>query len=575
MFVGFSEMASSSSLLSEDQFRCPICLDVFTRPVSTPCGHNFCMSCLSNYWDGATVCCCPLCKETFEIRPDLKVNTCISELVEQFMSLQLAVAHTQSSGPQAASSGAAMLCDICTEGQQEAVKSCLECRMSYCAVHLEPHRRAAWLKRHTLVGPVATLEDRICKVHTRLLTLFCKNDKALLCDVCAGSRHTNHNVVPVQQARTEMKALLEEAEAAAQRMIQERLHRVSAIKGLVTQSATESENLMACSVQGLMMLVSELHESQAVLVRVMEEKQKEAEDEAAGFISSMETEVTQLTMTVVKLQELKQTSDQLCFLQTFQNSSLLPPTMDLSTFSFNRHLEVHHLRKSLSQTVSQLQTLLSNMNKEIKEMSDGTNVSRVCALSAMRQHEVSVVLDPTTAHALLVISVDRKQVRYNSCAVLWPNQLPNQNTFTEHLAVIGDRGFSAQKFYFEVFVGQKTEWCLGVATASIQRIGPFLRSPQSGLWAIWFLVDMFETFSCPNVQVYLGKVEKVGVFVDYDGGHISFYDVQNAKLIYSFTDCLFTEELYPYFNPCDNEYGANLEPMIIVPVGRMEGTETQ
>uniref|UniRef100_A0A3Q3WXA5 Uncharacterized protein n=1 Tax=Mola mola TaxID=94237 RepID=A0A3Q3WXA5_MOLML len=417
-------MASSTSLLSEDQFLCPICLDVFTRPVSTPCGHNFCMSCLSNYWDGATVCRCPLCKETFEIRPDLKVNTCISE--------------------------------------------------------------------HTLVGPMATQEDRICKVHTRLLTLFCKNDKALLCDVCAGSRHANHNVVPVQQARTEMKALLEEAEAAAQRMIQERLHRVSAIKGLVTQTATESENLMACSGQGLMMLVSELHESQAELVRVMEEKQKEAEDEAAGFISSMETE----------------------------NSSLLPPTMDLSTF----------------------------------KMSDGTNVSRVCALSAMRQHEVSVVLDPTTAHALLVISVDRKQVRYNSCAGLWPNQLPNQNTFTEHLAVIGDRGFSAQKFYFEVFVGQKTEWCLGVATASIQRIGPFLRSPQSGLWAIWFLVDMFETFSCPNVPVYLGKVEKVGVFVDYDGGHISFYDVQNAKLIYSFTDCLFTEELYPYFNPCPKMY---------------------
>uniref|UniRef100_A0A3B4FA89 RING-type domain-containing protein n=1 Tax=Pundamilia nyererei TaxID=303518 RepID=A0A3B4FA89_9CICH len=32
------------------QVHCSICLDVFTNPVSIPCGHNFCQSCILGYW---------------------------------------------------------------------------------------------------------------------------------------------------------------------------------------------------------------------------------------------------------------------------------------------------------------------------------------------------------------------------------------------------------------------------------------------------------------------------------------------------------------------------------------------
>ncbi|XP_049915653.1 E3 ubiquitin-protein ligase TRIM21-like [Epinephelus moara] len=556
------QMASSNSLLSEDQFLCPICLDVFTRPVSTPCGHNFCMSCISSYWDDTPVSQCPVCKETFERRPDLRVNTFISGLASQFMSLQVTDSHIWSPDQQQARCGGAVLCDICTDTQQEAVKSCLECLTSYCDVHLEPHHRAAGLKRHTLVDPLASLQDRICKEHARCLTLFCIDDGVLLCDVCAGLRHINHDVTSPRQAYEEKKALLGDTEAKVQQMIQERLQKVRVMKESVEQSKTESK-------EDLMRLVSGIQKCQTELVKVMEEKQKAAEEQADGFISSMEREITELQRTTVKLRELKQTEDQLCFLQSFPNRSILPHTMDLSTLSLNRQAEIHHVQKSLNKSVSQLRMLLDKMNTVIQKLSDGTDVSNDATLEYVQQYEVDVVLDHDTAHPLLILSDDGKQVRYSMDSALWVNPTLSQNTFTVDLAVLGQRGFG-HSFYFEVFVGGKTEWCLGVAKASIQRREAVVRSPHRGLWAIWFLKNKFEAFSSPNVRVYSGKVERVGVFVDYNGGQISFYDVQTATLIHSFTGCVFTEILHPYFNPCDNEYGSNLGPMIIVPVNPTE-----
>lgn len=374
----------------------------------------------------------------------------------------------------------------------------------------------------------------------------------------------NHSVVPVQQAYKEMSDLLGGTEAKVQQMIQERNQKVQWVK----QSKKEAADEMADSMRDLTALLSEIQVSQVELVKVMDEKQKAAEEQAECCVSSMEGEITELQETMMKLRELKQTEDQLRFLQNFPNTCVLPHTMDLSSFHFDKHLKLQQVRKSLSSSVSQLRTLLSKMKTEIDVFCGSANVSDETLLTYMQQYEVNILLDPSTAHPLLILSDNWKEVRYSMGSGLWANQNPNPNMFTEHLAVLGQKGFSSRKFYFEVFIGQKSEWCLGVATASVQRRGGFARRPHCGLWALWFLEDKFETFSSPNVTVHWGKVERVGVFVDYDGGQVSFYDVHTAAPIYTFSECFFTEELYPYFNPCDNEYGSNLDPMIIVPVSR-------
>lgn len=81
-------MASTGNL-SEEQVHCSICLDVFTNPVSIPCGHNFCQGCILGYWKTSPLYQCPMCKKSFYKRPDISVNTVLREIAEQFKEIRV------------------------------------------------------------------------------------------------------------------------------------------------------------------------------------------------------------------------------------------------------------------------------------------------------------------------------------------------------------------------------------------------------------------------------------------------------------------------------------------------------
>uniref|UniRef100_A0A3Q1I2Y3 RING-type domain-containing protein n=1 Tax=Anabas testudineus TaxID=64144 RepID=A0A3Q1I2Y3_ANATE len=134
-----------SCLLSEDQFLCSICLDVFTDPVSTPCGHNFCKDCIMKHWEMTDSCQCPMCKEVFTTRPQLRVNTFISEMVSQFKH-EAPQKTSSSSSEQQVVKPEEVPCDVCTGTKLKALKSCLDCLTSYCETHLEPHLTVSGLK---------------------------------------------------------------------------------------------------------------------------------------------------------------------------------------------------------------------------------------------------------------------------------------------------------------------------------------------------------------------------------------------------------------------------------------------
>uniref|UniRef100_A0A671W2U5 Uncharacterized protein n=1 Tax=Sparus aurata TaxID=8175 RepID=A0A671W2U5_SPAAU len=130
-------MSVARSPFPKDQLLCSICQHVFTDPVSTPCGHNFCKNCISEHWDINVPCKCPNCKKRFKRRPVLQVNSLISEIVSRIK--ESAQQRASSSSEQQAANPREVPCDICTGTKLKALKSCLVCLVSYCETHLQPH----------------------------------------------------------------------------------------------------------------------------------------------------------------------------------------------------------------------------------------------------------------------------------------------------------------------------------------------------------------------------------------------------------------------------------------------------
>ncbi|KAM9500637.1 butyrophilin subfamily 1 member A1-like [Clarias gariepinus] len=181
-------------------------------------------------------------------------------------------------------------------------------------------------------------------------------------------------------------------------------------------------------------------------------------------------------------------------------------------------------------------------------------------LARKKQYSVDVTLDPDTAHPNLKVSEDGKQVTCGNT----PQDLPDKpQRFDYGPFVLTKQSFSSRRFYYEVQVSGKTEWTLGVVRESINRKETITLNPQNGVWTIE-LRNENEYWANADSDVLLtlmDKVEKVGVFVDYMKGQVSFYDVKARSHIFSFTAQSFNEKLYPLFSP--REEDNNLAPLII------------
>ncbi|XP_052465075.1 E3 ubiquitin-protein ligase TRIM39 isoform X14 [Carassius gibelio] len=530
-------MSSSMSSLSEE-IQCSVCLDVFTDPVSTPCGHNFCKICLNKCWDNSQTCSCPYCKETFKQRPDLKINTTLRELVDHYKKKSL-------------EKTTEVLCDFCEERKLKALKSCLVCQSSYCETHLEPHLRVTRLKKHKLMDPVSNLEDYICQKHERPLDLFCRDDQTCVCSICSVKDHKNHNTVPIEEESQEKKTELMKTQKDVQLMIQNRIKKIQDIKHSAEVRKRNTEKEKAVRVELFTDLIRSIERHQTELLEMMEEQQKAAEKQEQELIEELEQEITELKMRNTELEQLSHTEDHLHLLQIHSSLCSSRNTRNWPEISMKTHESLETLRRALTQlkdTIDEKLTL--TVSTELKWM---------------QQYAVDVTLDPDTAQPNLILSDDGKQVRDGDITQKLPDK---PERFDTCVNVLGKEGFSSGRFYFEVQVKGKTNWDLGVARESINRKGQITLRPSDGYWIVWLRNgDEYKACDDPRVSLSLRvKPQRVGVFVDYEEGLVSFYDVESSSHIYSFTAQSFTEKLYPFFGPSLNYGGKNSSPLIITPV---------
>ncbi|XP_033982832.1 E3 ubiquitin-protein ligase TRIM21-like [Trematomus bernacchii] len=547
-------MSAANCLLTEDQFLCSICLDVFTDPVSTPCGHNFCKACISEHWDVDVQCQCPNCKKVYNIKPELQVNTFISEMAAQLRQSAQQKASSSSSEQQVVKPGE-VPCDACTGTRLKALKSCLVCLESYCETHLEPHLTRAGLKKHQLIDPVENLESRMCVKHDKLLELFCKTDQVCVCMLCTVLDHKTHDVVPLKEGYEGKKAELGKTDADIQQMIQKRRLKIQEMNRSVELSREGADREIADGVQVFTALKESAERSQAELIDTIKEKQRETEEQGEGFIRELEQEISELKKRSSEVEQLSRSEDQLHLLQSFTSLKAAPPTKNWTEV----RVRPPSYEGTVWRAVTQLEETLSKQMKKLLEVE----------LKRVQKYEVDVTLDPDTAQPKLILSDDGKQVKLGDVKKNLPD---NPERFDPRVNVLAKQSFSSGRFYYEVQVKGKTAWDLGVTRESINRKGKIRLSPQKGYWTIWLRNgNEYKALAGPGVRLSLkSQPEKVGVFVDYEEGLVSFYDVGSAALIYCFTGCCFKEKLYPFFSPYINDGGENSVPLIISPVNHTE-----
>ncbi|XP_063332625.1 E3 ubiquitin-protein ligase TRIM39-like [Pelmatolapia mariae] len=548
-----ADMFAAGNLRPEDQFLCSICLDVFTDPVTTPCGHNFCKNCITRNWDINVRCKCPLCNKLFKRRPELEINHLFSEVVAQFRDE--AQQNASSSSEQQAAKPGEVPCDYCTGTRLRALKSCLVCLTSYCETHLEPHLTIKGLKRHQLIEPVENLEGRMCTKHDKHLELFCKTDQTCVCTLCSVLDHKTHEFVPLREESEEKKAELRKIDDEIQEMIENRRQKIQEINESVKMSKDAADKEKTEGVQIFTNLKESIEKGLKKVIKEIEDKQETTEKQAEDLCKELEQEISELKKRSSDLKQASRSEDHLHFVQSFSSLKAVPPTKDWT--------EVIVLPPTYEGTVMRaVAQLEETLKKHFKKLLAKAELMRV------QQYAVDVSLDPDTAHPELILSDDGKQVNFG-----YVNQSLSDNPkrFTVFANVLGRQSFSSGRFYFEVQVKGKTDWILGVARESVNRKGGNSVKPQDGFWALW-LRNNNEYTACTGPAAVLSlqsAPDKVGVFVDYEERLVSFYDVYAAAFIYSFTGCSFTEKLYPCFNPCNNDNGKNSAPLVITPINRI------
>ncbi|KAF4084754.1 hypothetical protein AMELA_G00109670 [Ameiurus melas] len=161
---------------------------------------------------------------------------------------------------------------------------------------------------------------------------------------------------------------------------------------------------------------------------------------------------------------------------------------------------------------------------------------------------VDVTLDPLTAHPWLLLSDDQKKVQEG----LEEADLPySPQRFDSWPCVLGWTGYTRGRSYWEVDLANNGYWRVGVTTSSSKRHGRFPMKPSKGYWVLWRSTRQFYACTDPETPLPVMLVpKKVGIYIDYEEGQISFYNVENKSHIYTFTGH-FHGKLYPLFAPLD------------------------
>ncbi|XP_059814143.1 zinc-binding protein A33-like, partial [Hypanus sabinus] len=449
--------------LSEEVI-CPVCLDFFTDPVTLECGHNFCRSCITRYWEREERNSCPECREEFADRT-LRVNRALANLTQKVRNLNL--------------------------------------------------------------NPKGKESKRHCEEHEEELKLFCETDKTLICLVCRDAQeHREHRFMPIKEVvkiyKDQLKSSLDSLTKKKSDFQEKEQQQKEKISGVREQSHSVQSHITSQFAE-LRQIITEKEQS---LLRDLREEEKRILNPMEKNLLALQENIRIIQEEITKLKEQMDQNDSVMFLkeEARRNRRINDDVQELSVTDETLPVEkFDHLYL---------------LNTVLREMLDAIN-------------RVSVTLDVETAHPWLEVSEDRESVRRTWT---WRNLPDTGKRFTDLPCVLGSEGFTSGRHYWEVEVTGIRVWWLGVAAESVERKRRVSPSPETGFWVIGRVndvlhreYDMSRGLPSPECRLAAGPIPgRVGVYLSYESGTVSFYNAGTKSHLHTFTGNKFTEKLYPF-----------------------------
>uniref|UniRef100_UPI003AAE8936 finTRIM family, member 82 isoform X2 n=1 Tax=Centroberyx gerrardi TaxID=166262 RepID=UPI003AAE8936 len=562
---------------SPDYFSCPLCVSLLRDPVAIPCGHSFCMDCISGYWNEADytgIYICPQCKITFTQRPVLRPNATLTMVAEKIKKSGLNLNLNLNAAPGNTYAGPSDVpCDFCSGKKLKAVKSCLNCLASYCEKHLKPHYESATFKRHKLVDELGNLDRKICPQHQKSLELFCRTDQMCICAICTVSEHRGHDIVSAEAERSEKQKLLGVSQAEIRQKCQERVKELEELRTAVDSLKSSAQRAMVESQKMFEDMIRSIERMRSEVTKLIGINEKSAFNQAEALIERLEQEIDELKKKESGLKQLYSTEDHIHFLQNF--NYLCTPTDDgfIPRVTVNPDFSFGAARKAVAEIKERLEEFgreeLLKISKSVNEVPVYTTESRTLERRSRGEHfkEITVDsapppepksradfikyfcqlrLDPNTAYKELHLSdSSRKVIRTRD---LQPyGETPER--FDSFAQVLCREALSGGRFYWEI--EWSGEFSMGVAYRGISRKG-------KGSLCLLGYNDKSWSLLCSDTgySAWHNRVDKainaphsprIGVYLDHTAGVLAFYSIGNTMTLLHRFETMFVEPLYPGF----------------------------